>query len=231
MHSSTCQKFDVSRLLCDKWMCSKTDILSIFTRKEKTMKKLFLCISVALLFEMGNVQAANHEVSVSYGIATHNSFIGSVESIGTGLFSLGTSKVDYSYSGTLNLGYKFQPIKYVGLETVVNYESGNGKMYSKNELTGNSNVTHYSVIESVCLSWFNFKHVGMYSKLGVSYTVRKTQYDFVDKSKTLDTKNESYWWFQITPVAIEVGSENLRAFTELGIGSQGLLAVGLKYKF
>lgn len=196
------------------------------------MKKLFVCVSVALLLGIGNAFASNyHEVSASYGMLTHNSVLGSMESLGTGLFSLGTSKVDYNYSGSFNLGYKFQPFKLIGVETVMNYESGNGKMYSKNELTGSSSVTHFSFIESVCLSWFNFKHIGMYSKLGVSYTLRKTQYDFVDKSKSLNEQNDSYWWFQFTPMAIEVGSENIRAFTELGVGSQGFLSVGVKYKF
>jgi hypothetical protein len=103
------------------------------------------------------------------------------------------------------------------------------------EKAGTAKRLNISVIPAVKFDWLRTKYFGMYSKLGVGVS-------FMHESQEGDTngdkvKKADYSDTTVIPnlqasfVGMEFGSENFRGFAELGIGEQGILLGGLKYKF
>ena len=68
----------------------------------------------------------------------------------------------------------------------------------------------------------------MYSKLAIGATYR-------DYSKTHEqekaTDNEVLFNFQVSALGVEAGGQHVRGFAELGIGEQGVILGGVRYKF
>ena len=80
---------------------------------------------------------------------------------------------------------------------------------------------------------FNFlrkKNFGLYSKAALGVTYRTEFIDYDDGSEDYDEKDLLLNW-QLSFIGIEAGSPYLRAFAELGIGEQGVVCAGLRYKF
>ena len=79
---------------------------------------------------------------------------------------------------------------------------------------------------------FNFlrkKNVGLYSKAALGVTYRTEYIDYDDGSKDYDEKDFHVNW-HLSFIGVEVGGPYLRGFTELGIGEQGIVCAGLRYK-
>jgi hypothetical protein len=103
------------------------------------------------------------------------------------------------------------------------------------EKAGTAKRLNISVIPAVKFDWLRTKYFGMYSKLGVGVSFMyesqegDTNGDKVKKADYSDTTVIPN--LQASFVGMEFGSENFRGFAELGIGEQGILLGGLKYKF
>ena len=83
---------------------------------------------------------------------------------------------------------------------------------------------------AVKFDWLRKKYFGMYSKLAAGATLRQEKYDSNNGSNDYDDSAVHVNW-QLPFVGIEAGSPAIRAFAELGIGEQGILQAGVRYKF
>lgn len=73
---------------------------------------------------------------------------------------------------------------------------------------------------TVKASWFRREHVGMYSKVAAGA--------YLDMN---DDDPGVGFAAQVSPIGVEVGGKNLRAFSELGFGFQSLLCAGIRFCF
>lgn len=103
------------------------------------------------------------------------------------------------------------------------------------EKAGTAKRLNISVIPAVKFDWLRMKYFGMYSKLGLGVSfMHETQEGDTngDKVKKADYSDTTVIPnLQASFVGMEFGSENIRGFAELGVGEQGILLGGLKYKF
>lgn len=85
------------------------------------------------------------------------------------------------------------------------------------------------MIPALKYSWVNKNSWALYSKLGVGPML------MIERSKNLvknsdETDSQFYFAFQASLLGVEFGGK-LRGFIEAGVGEQGILLAGLKYKF
>ncbi len=202
------------------------------------MKKIIACLLMIVSIEAQNVFATNrNEFGVSYGVLTHNQVSEAVATVTTAVFSLGyATKVENMYfSGSFNAHYVFRPVRFFGVGAVASYEFADGDIVGQKMKCGTVKNSYMSIMPMVTFNWFDFKVVGMYSKLGLSYTYIDSKYNYFeemsDQIAYTETEKDHSVWFQFTPVAVEVGSPAIRGFAEFGFGCQGFVNLGLKYKF
>ena len=198
------------------------------------MKKIFLMVAVALMTAM-NVNAQNenlhHEVSLSYGV-------GSIAQFGDGLGEgIGLIFSDKEYDDGFILGpitaeyfYHFNNPR-LAVGGSLSYSKWDSDVLNRksHEKVGECNRNFFSVMPSVKYYWVNKNHFGLYSKAaaGVGILTNKSK-DF----ETMKDKKETsvYFMFQASLIGAEFGGK-VRGFVELGVGDQGFLQAGVRYKF
>ena len=198
------------------------------------MKKIFLMVTVALMTAM-NVNAQNenlhHEVSLSYGV-------GSIAQFGDGLGEgIGLIFSDKEYDDGFILGpitaeyfYHFNNPR-LAVGGSLSYSKWDSDVLNRksHEKVGECNRNFFSVMPSVKYYWVNKNHFGLYSKAaaGVGILTNKSK-DF----ETMKDKKETsvYFMFQASLIGAEFGGK-VRGFVELGVGDQGFLQAGVRYKF
>ena len=198
------------------------------------MKKIFLMVAVALMTAM-NVNAQNenlhHEVSLSYGV-------GSIAQFGDGLGEgIGLIFSDKEYDDGFILGpitaeyfYHFNNPR-LAVGGSLSYSKWDSDVLNRksHEKVGECNRNFFSVMPSVKYYWVNKNHFGLYSKAaaGVGILTNNSK-DF----ETMKDKKETsaYFMFQASLIGAEFGGK-VRGFVELGVGDQGFLQAGIRYKF
>lgn len=157
--------------------------------------------------------------------------------MGTGYYNYGDEK----YIPTITAEYYYHVNKWLGLGGFLAFNGLDRDMYA--EWTNNTNDNHYkektgqarrrnlSIIPTAKFDWLRKKYFGMYSKLGMGVSfMHESQKDDVDGG--LDySDTETIFNVQVSLLGIEAGSRNIRGFVELGMGEQGILLAGLRYKF
>jgi hypothetical protein len=85
---------------------------------------------------------------------------------------------------------------------------------------------------SVKFNWLRRTNWGMYTKVAAGASLRhstiKNNEDISAKNKT---DNTLFFNFQVSALGIEAGTENVRAFAELGVGEQGVGLAGVRFRF
>lgn len=146
-----------------------------------------------------------HDVSVIYGIApfTFHNIWDNSNSIG--LFSA---------------QYVFNPAKWLGMGTILGYQHFTAKKngaYSGNDFTG---------MFMLRLNWLNKQSYMLYSKAAIGGTLQHENNSFSQNNNDIVAALH----FSLIGALINLG-KNFYGLTELGIGSQGLLMLGVSYKF
>jgi hypothetical protein len=182
----------------------------------------------------------HHECSLSYGVGTHNEIVNGFANVVGSIFTLGYADItDLKWSGAYNMKYAYHPVKFLGLGVITSYQTSKGDIVegsSKNKesnervVVGKAVGKYLAIMPSVSLNWFDFNYVCMYSKAAVGYSMSKSKQTRFDPREYKKT-SEDNWAYQLTPVALEVGSPLVRGFFELGFGHEGILAFGVKCKF
>jgi hypothetical protein len=95
------------------------------------------------------------------------------------------------------------------------------------EKIGKAKHNNISIMPSVKFHWVRTKNFGFYSKIGAGATFSNES----QEGDTKYTKSEVFFNFDVTPIGLDAGSQAFRGFLELGMGEQGILCAGLRYKF
>ena len=199
------------------------------------MKKLLVMAVTALMVTLNvNAQSEDlhNELSLSYGF-------GSIAQIGDGI---GEGLVDALISNTETddgfiLGpisaeyfYHFNNPKWAvgGIASYSKWDSDIVKR-SNDEKVGERKRNFFSVMPSVKRYWVLNNKFGLYSKLAAGVGFLHSESKENGESSWTDN-NGSYFMFQLSFAGLEFG-HTFRGFAEFGVGDQGFVQAGIRYKF
>lgn len=177
------------------------------------MKKI-LVMAVAALMATVSVHAQDeyrNEISIAYGGGSNTDI---VSTLGKGMF---TGK-QLDYWGPFSAEY-FRYNQACNLAFGAVAAISGCKWDDHND----DKSTYFTVMPAVKYKWLNKTHFAMYSKAAVGLTVNAQKGLNEDKTKV------SFNW-QASLVGMDFGGA-LRGFVELGMGEQGIILGGLRYKF
>ena len=172
-------------------------------------------LAVAALMASTVVSAQDelqNEVSVGYGGGSNTDI---VSSIAGGFFT--GKQIDYW--GPVSVEYfRFNQEGRLGFGGIFAVAG------CKWDDSSSAKSTYFTLMPSVKYKWLNKAHFAMYSKAAVGLTV-KTQ-----SASGSDDKTKAVFNWQASAVGMEFGGA-FRGFLELGMGEQGIILVGLRYRF
>lgn len=200
------------------------------------MKKILVMVAAAMMTAtsmFAQEEQPRHEIGVSYGAGI--SLIG--DGIGNGLTNgifdamngrkwensreLGTVAVEYFYH--LN-----NPRLAVG--GVVTYARMGEDVIYEGEKEGERTRNYMSVMPAMKYYWVNKKYFGFYSKAAAGFMYAYAKSDNIRKGTT-DKESRFNFMFQASLVGLEGGSTHIRGFFEAGVGEQGIILAGARYRF
>ncbi len=125
------------------------------------------------------------------------------------------------------LSYDYRFKKWFDLGATVSYYGEYSDLYSSDGWSPvRRDRTHYiSVMPVVRFTWLNKNWVRMYSSFGLGATIEHGRRYYDDRPY-----RDVLVALQFTPIGISVG-RSLFGFAEIGVGSQGVLMMGVGYKF
>lgn len=222
-------------------------------------RKIFSFLAAAALVTTASAQSSSyydtrHEVGITIGSgATTEIFSGLadfteiivstlVTTTATGGFYTGNvSYGDESYIPNLSAEYYYHVSKLVGLGGFVAFNGMDRDMYANwtnnstgattKEKIGKASRRNLSIVPTAKFDWLRKKNFGLYSKLGLGVSFMHESQDADDKSSKDYSDTDAVFNFQLSLVGMEFGAPRFRGFVELGMGEQGILLAGLKYKF
>lgn len=129
-------------------------------------------------------------------------------------------------SGAWSLSYDYRFKKWFDLGLTLGYYGEYTDSYSNKDLSfvRHNRIHFVTVMPLLRFTWLNRKWVRMYTTIGLGATFG-TGTDFDGEKFSEDTAA-----FQFTPIGISVG-RSLFGFAEVGLGAQGVLMMGVGYKF
>ena len=198
------------------------------------MKKFVVMVAVALMTAMNvNAQCENlkNELSLSYGIGS-TSHIG--DGLGEGLGSIfsDTEFDDGTIFGPVSLEFSRHlnnpRLAIGGFISYSKWDSDILKKRGNHEKVGERKRNYLTVMPSVKWYLVNKNSFGLYTKGAVGATFYNSTQD--DLAGETEKDNSTHFMYQLSFIGLEVGKQ-VRGFVEVGIGEQGFLQTGIKYKF
>ena len=200
------------------------------------MKKYLLMMAVAMMIaSSANAQSENlkNELSLSYGFG---SLAQLGEGIGEGLamalfsdtenddgFILGPVSVEYFYH------FNNPKLAIGGFVSYSKWDSNIQKRGGDHEKVGERNRNYWAVMPAIKWYWVNKNSFGLYSKgaVGAAF-LNSTEKDLA--TDTTKDDSSTHFMFQLSFIGVEFGKQ-FRGFVEGGVGEQGFLLGGIRYKF
>lgn len=189
--------------------------------------------TIAALMAVMSINAQNgydtrHEIGISYGFECNSDIISSFGGA-LGNAMAGAQSRNESHIGTIMAEYFYHLSPSVGVGAMAGFGQHTEDSYLGDSKLGENTDTYFTFMPAVKFNWLRKRNFGMYSKLAAGITFSKFKYD--SENGNDDSENNTEFNWQASLLGIEAGSTTLRAFGELGFGEQGMLVVGLRYKF
>ena len=185
-----------------------------------------LIVAVSLCANAGAQSSCTHEFAVSYGLGSTSGFIAVSASVIAAIFG---AEIDYAFIGPVAGEYFYHVSDLVGLGGVTTVAA-----FKDKNKPGETPMTCVSLLPGVKLDWLRREHFGMYTKLcaGAAYLTNSRSKD--------ETKDESegkaaspgslFFNFQASLLGAEFGG-GVRGFVEAGVGEQGFVIGGVRFRF
>ena len=199
------------------------------------MKKLLLislCAVALMVANSANAQSDNtfpkNEFSVSYGVASNSQWIDFYSDVIS--TALGVTTKDKFSFGPISAEYfrRLSPVIAVGAVGVITSEKRD--LLYKDEKYADYTSSYYTLMPAVKFNWLRKEKVGLYSKLAAGVTFTSNNIKDADKTVSSDKDKDLMFNFQASMIGVEVGT-TIRGFAEIGVGEQGLILLGLRYRF
>ena len=187
----------------------------------------FLCVPAQAQEE------TRHEIGVSYGAVPNSIWIDALTDVNPAMF--GHKYENKSYVGPIGFEYYYHTSRLVGVGAIAVFATNSEDVYYKENYSCHRNKSYYTLMPAVKFNWLRKAKWGMYSKVGIGATL--SHFKDVDNNDN-DTPqgeegstNDVIFNFQASLLGVEVGGQQVRGFAELGIGEQGIILGGVRYKF
>lgn len=191
-----------------------------------------LCVPAQAQEETNEIET-QHEISLSYGVLPNSTWIDVLTDVIPAIFGQKTD--NNRYFGPLSLEYYYHTSHLIGVGGILILNTNSQDLYSSDVLESYRTRSYYTIMPSVKFNWLRKNKWGMYSKVALGATYIQFHDKDYDQSghKTGDTEttNDFVFNFQASLLGVEAGGNHVRGFAELGIGEQGILLGGVRYKF
>ena len=198
------------------------------------MKKFIFFLAVAMMAAtsvkaQSDSRESKHEIAASYGSLSNSDWLNIFENVIGAIF--GETYKDDTFFGPIGLEYFYHFKPWLGVGVITTYGQLTQDAIKGDDKVGKKSNYYFSVLPAVKLDWYRGDVVGLYSKLGAGVTMRREIREFDgDRAEYNTDKTDFHFNWQVSLIGIEVG-KSLRGFAEGGFGEQGVLMLGLRYKF
>lgn len=169
-----------------------------------------------------------NEISTSIGVVSafggvFDFFKVLVEGVGNGIAG---NKTGTKFIGTYGIDYYYQVNSWFRPGAKVVYEGLTTTIYDSTDVIINHyNTSTLSVMPSVQFSYFNKKHVKLYSGIDLGVGT------IFDDNKKGSGKPSVFFAFNVTPIGIRVGNDRIYGLVETNIGMDALIKGGFGIRF
>ena len=203
------------------------------------MKKiLFLAVAAMMATVSVNGQDAyadsKHEVAVSTGAVSTSNVVDVFRLFGGVTEAGGSASYKFtSLRGPYSIEYFYRVKEWIGVGGMLIYGKDHVTATEHEGITGieKMKASYLSILPAAKFDWVRKQYFGMYSKLALGFTRRSEYVDFFDSSRGDEKRTSTHLNGHVTLLGLEAGSPHFRGFGELGFGEQGMLLIGLRYKF
>lgn len=196
------------------------------------IKFLFAALAISALVCV-SAQAQDeprHELSVSYGFLPNSIWLDITSDVFGSLFGY-----EYEHSaatGPIGLEYYYRTSPLIAVGAVATFAKHSEDEKHNSGITRTSKNSYVTLMPSVKFNWLRRSNWGLYSKVAAGATLRHSTIQEKDPANAeKKTDNTVFFNFQLSGIGIEAGSENVRAFAELGVGEQGVGLAGVRFRF
>ncbi len=181
-----------------------------------------LIVALSLCANAGAQSSCTHEFAFSYGLGSTSGFVAVSASVIAAIFG---ATIDYSFIGPVAGEYFCHVSDLVGVGAVASVAAFKDKASPAEPA-----MTCVALLPGVKLDWLRREHFGMYSKLcaGAAYLTNPGA-----KNDTEDGKAQAgtlFFNFQASLLGAEFGG-GVRGFVEAGVGEQGFVVGGVRFRF
>ena len=179
------------------------------------------------------IEETRHEISVSYGTVPNSTWIDVLTDVIPAIF--GETHEKERYVGPIGLEYYYHTSPLVGVGAVAVFATNNEDAYSKEVLKSHQAKSYYTLMPAVKFNWLRKAKWGMYSKVAIGASLASfSKQDYNESGKLTgkkETSNDVFFNFHASLLGVEAGGQNVRGFAELGLGEQGIILGGVRYRF
>ena len=200
------------------------------------MKKFLVMVAVAMMTAVSvNAQSGyedtKHEIGISYGAMSNTTWMSIGDAMGT-ILTFGAVKYDDGkFTGPIAVEYFYHLNPIIGVGAIGAYAKETKDILIANEKYGEAKNSYVTVMPAAKFNWLRKKYFGMYSKVAAGLTFASLKEDYSKSGVENRSESKVGFNFQASALGIEAGSENIRAFAELGVGEQGVILAGVRAKF
>lgn len=200
------------------------------------MKKIMMMVAVALMTAMsvnaqGGYEDTKHEIGISYGAMSNTTWMSIGDAMGT-ILTFGAVKYsDGNFTGPIAVEYFYHLNPVVGVGAIGAYAKETKDILVANENYGEAKNSYVTVMPAAKFNWLRKKYFGLYSKVAAGLTFASLKENYTKSGAENQSESKVGFNFQASALGIEAGSENIRAFAELGVGEQGVILAGIRAKF
>ncbi len=173
-----------------------------------------------------------HEIGISYGAVPNSVWVDVLTDVIAAMFD--ESHKNHKFVGPIGLEYYYHTSPLIGVGAVAVFATNNEDAFYNDVMNGHHTKSYFSFLPSVKFNWLRKNHWGLYSKVAVGATYAHFNFeDYENGKKTGDntTASDLMFNFQASLIGIEAGSQHVRGFAEFGVGEQGIVLGGVRYKF
>ena len=198
------------------------------------MKTKFIILGLLVVFAMPAfaqidiIPEQRHEISIGYGHVPASGFGARLNDLH---YPQATDKVGAIY-GT----YTFRINGELGVGLTYCYDLRRLSFFSdkarQNAICDLDESSH-TVVVHVKSNWLNHRWFSLYSKgaIGMAFWGYKLTEYHPDMYEIRLPSDYYCFAYQLVPIGIELGSERLAGFFQVGLGMEGLLSAGLRFRF
>lgn len=203
------------------------------------MKTKFLSIFIIATLLSTSMAAQNtpekdfkrHEISLGYGVIPFSDIFLSFGHLFSAPFVGKNNKItSVTSDGAFNAEYGYHLTKMIAITGEISYNRNKYTVVNKytNEVVTNAYTDFVTTLAGVKFDWVNRKHFAFYSRVGLGVTLFSNPVSYIS---TANTSPSAVIMFQASPVGLEGGTSFLRAYTEVGMGQNGLISFGIRARF